>query len=911
MFALLFVAVLALLGLRPATADAQADNQVKFTLEGCRLLTTTTLPNGSGDFVCSDGEYTSGNLGKNWNELDLVPHRLTTENNNGDQTYGIVIAADNKNHGTTGYDLISVPELNTTLSSGTCSIVVGAQTDLTPGTGGVDTTIYRLLTITQTAGSTCVWDYWERLALGSAQFPGSSLHSNLLNEDLKPGGVGARDVPLPVNKAQGLAKTMSAVTGSGNAWNVTKDSSPTDLSFDTCSGGANAQAKPVTITVTWTKSAANPAEITITTNITITNPAHRAVQATVTDVIYAGTTQTTQVGTTFTSALTSIPANSSMTVTNIQTVPIAAGTHFNDVATATYTDPDAPASPIPGTTTATADADLQVINAPNDTATVSDVEQITGSGLTFSADSTVPAGAAALFQGGYVLGTETTGPLMWSDTVQASGQVVFNKTVHVDGQRNTSGVLSDTATLVDAAGTTHTANDSTTIAARACITGAKFYDVDADGTRDPGEPPLAGVTIYVDLDSDGVFDPGEPSAVTAADGTYSISTANIPDGTYTVREVVPTGYACSAPPTCANQITVGPGGPVTGADFGNYRPVSVSGVKFLDADRDGIRDLGEGGLAGFTFYVDYDGDGLFDAGEPSAVSVADGSWTITGLRPGVFKVREVVSANHVCTTPSPCEYSLTLVSGEDQTGFVFGNFRAEPAIQIDKTGPATAVAGTTITYTLDVTNPGNVKFAAADVAVTDARCTASAPALVSKNGDLTPDTLDPGDRWTYTCGAATAVGDTSVTNLGVVTGRPEIGSPVSDDDDAVTTLTQPPAPDIGRVVGEVITTPLARVTRGRAAVVAPTRCVSNRFTVTVTGRRMASVTFFVDGKRVKRVTGSTTRARLALNAARYRSGAHRITATVTFQRTSQTATRTLRAVIRRCAAARVAPTFAG
>ena len=37
---------------------------------------TITLPNGSGQFVCPDAAYTTGNLGKGWNELDLVPFRL-------------------------------------------------------------------------------------------------------------------------------------------------------------------------------------------------------------------------------------------------------------------------------------------------------------------------------------------------------------------------------------------------------------------------------------------------------------------------------------------------------------------------------------------------------------------------------------------------------------------------------------------------------------------------------------------------------------------------------------------------------------------------------------------------------------------------------------------------------------------
>ena len=75
-------------------------------------------------------------------------------------------------------------------------------------------------------------------------------------------------------------------------------------------------------------------------------------------------------------------------------------------------------------------------------------------------------------------------------------------------------------------------------------------DSDADGVRDPGEPGLGGVTVYVDLDNDAVFDSGEPSAVTDPTGNYTISTATLADGTYTLREVLPAGSVCSFPATC-------------------------------------------------------------------------------------------------------------------------------------------------------------------------------------------------------------------------------------------------------------------------------------------------------------------------------------------------------------------------
>ena len=68
----------------------------------------------------------------------------------------------------------------------------------------------------------------------------------------------------------------------------------------------------MTITINWTKSTVDAASVTLVSNITITNPAHRTIRATVTDRMYSGNDQTTQVGTTYTSPMTVVPAESSV-----------------------------------------------------------------------------------------------------------------------------------------------------------------------------------------------------------------------------------------------------------------------------------------------------------------------------------------------------------------------------------------------------------------------------------------------------------------------------------------------------------------------------------------------------------------------------------------------------------------------
>jgi hypothetical protein len=81
----------------PAFAQfTEPPNFIGTTFEGCRNDGSILLPIG-GEFICPDAAYTSGNLGKGWNELDLVPFHLITSSGNQEgplTTYNIYIAAD-------------------------------------------------------------------------------------------------------------------------------------------------------------------------------------------------------------------------------------------------------------------------------------------------------------------------------------------------------------------------------------------------------------------------------------------------------------------------------------------------------------------------------------------------------------------------------------------------------------------------------------------------------------------------------------------------------------------------------------------------------------------------------------------------------------------------------------------------
>jgi ELWxxDGT repeat protein len=109
------------------------------------------------------------------------------------------------------------------------------------------------------------------------------------------------------------------------------------------------------------------------------------------------------------------------------------------------------------------------------------------------------------------------------------------------------------------------------------IRGAVFDDRDRDGTRDAGEPGVAGRTVFVDFDNDGTPDADEPVATTDAAGNYALFALEA--NTYLVRQIVPDGWQPTGPAS-PRSVTVA-AAPVDGVAFGTtdvVAPTIVSGA---------------------------------------------------------------------------------------------------------------------------------------------------------------------------------------------------------------------------------------------------------------------------------------------------------------------------------------------
>ncbi len=98
------------------------------------------------------------------------------------------------------------------------------------------------------------------------------------------------------------------------------------------------------------------------------------------------------------------------------------------------------------------------------------------------------------------------------------------------------------------------------------LSGTVFFDLNANATRDPGEPGLLGSRVFLDLNGDGTFEAGEPTAVTDVNGAYTFS--GLAAGTYTVRPNFNFPNVIQTSPDNNTHTVALAGTNVSGVDFG-------------------------------------------------------------------------------------------------------------------------------------------------------------------------------------------------------------------------------------------------------------------------------------------------------------------------------------------------------
>ncbi len=194
------------------------------------------------------------------------------------------------------------------------------------------------------------------------------------------------------------------------------------------------------------------------------------------------------------------------------------------------------------------------------------------------------------------------------------------------------------------------------------IFGRKFDDINRNGVYDLHEPGVPGFMIKLG---------GTRSRLRVTDDSGYYNFVGLPAGPYKVEEFGQDGWWRSypAPPDSAHTFFLAGGTYVDTINFGNYQIVtgSISGSKWNDLDDNGVRDLGEPGIANWKI-------NLSGKSTASLYTDVNGDYVFTGLWPGNYTVSESWRPGWRQTYPPGFgTHTATLGPEQDLTGVNFGN----------------------------------------------------------------------------------------------------------------------------------------------------------------------------------------------------------------------------------------------
>ena len=258
---------------------------------------------------------------------------------------------------------------------------------------------------------------------------------------------------------------------------------------------------------------------------------------------------------------------------------------------------------------------------------------------------------------------------------------------------------------------------------------------------------------------------------------------------------------------------------------------TISGYKFGDLDGDGQWDSNESGLAGWTIFLDQDGDGVLDAGEASTTTDASGRYSFS-VTPDADKtdgqydndpylLREVNQTGWVQTTANPAPIYITKAD-PNEADVNFGNQEYLPSLNIAKSvssitdgpdalnGAVVNGAGDVINYSITVQNTGNTTLTG--LSVTDPFADVGS---ITRTTDAVGDgdnVFEVGETWAYTAAHTvtqaeidaggnfdSADADSAFDQLRNVATADTNETP-EDTDDAVVDVVQNPAIDVEKYV---------------------------------------------------------------------------------------------------------------
>ena len=269
------------------------------------------------------------------------------------------------------------------------------------------------------------------------------------------------------------------------------------------------------------------------------------------------------------------------------------------------------------------------------------------------------------------------------------------------------------------------------------IAGKLWYDVDAGGTQNGSEPPIAGASISV------TWAGPDGQLATSADNVAYTALLSAADGSWSLANLAPGAYRVSASglPNGLTTPTYDPDGTATpnqvdlvvalgdsrsDLDFGYRGSAALGDLAWADFNDNGLQDAGEPPLPGIQLTLTWagpDGD-LAAAGDnlayASVTTDASGLYAFSHLPAGKFQLAAVLLPGYAFgklhqgadptldsdfdpATAKTGAISLTL-GGSDQTvdlgGLVYAIAKSLPATSLASTASANVAIGEVLTYEL-------------------------------------------------------------------------------------------------------------------------------------------------------------------------------------------------------------------
>ncbi|MEM0516894.1 Ig-like domain-containing protein [Aequorivita flava] len=225
------------------------------------------------------------------------------------------------------------------------------------------------------------------------------------------------------------------------------------------------------------------------------------------------------------------------------------------------------------------------------------------------------------------------------DSLEGDGGIIVNQ-LNANGSITGNVDVNGVPLLVNGGQADISAKNRRINACNGTVTGLVYHDINGDGTQNGSETGFTSpVTVFADLNSNGTLDAGEPSATTAANGTYTIT--NVPAGNIDIvvaTSTLPSG-ATLTEGTEPTNVTVTPSGTVSAGKDGYSTVGVVTGTVYNDENGDGTQNGSETGFTSpVTVFADLNNNGTLDAGEPSATTAANGTYTITNVPAGSVNI---------------------------------------------------------------------------------------------------------------------------------------------------------------------------------------------------------------------------------------------------------------------------------